>query len=37
MGELSFEGRWPPKLTKDPYNSSNWVEGYEIITVKYIL
>ena len=37
MGELSFEGRWPPKLTKDPYNSSNWVEGYEIITDKYIL
>ena len=26
-----------PKLTKCPYNSSNWVEGYEIVTDKYIL
>ena len=28
-------GRWAPKLTKGPYNSSNWVEGYEIVTDKY--
>ena len=37
LGELSFEVRWTPKLTKSPYNSSNWVEGYEIITDKYTL
>ena len=37
MGELSFGGRWTPKLTKGPYNSSNWVEGYEIVTDKYTL
>ena len=37
MGELSFGGRWAPKITKGPYNASNWVEGYEIITDKYIL
>ena len=36
-GELSFGGRWDPKLTKGPYNSSNWVEGYEIVTDKYTL
>ena len=36
-GELSFGGRWTPKLTKGPYNSSNWVEGYEIVTDKYTL
>ena len=23
MGELCFGGRWAPKLTKGPYNSSN--------------
>ena len=23
FGELSFGGRWTPKLTKGPYNSSN--------------
>ena len=37
MGELCFGGRWTPKLTKGPYNSSNWVEGYEIVTDKYTL
>ena len=37
LGELSFGGRWTPKLTKDPYNSSNWVEGYEIVMDKYTL
>ena len=37
LGELSFGGRWAPKLTKGPYNSSNWVEGYEIVTDKYTL
>ena len=36
-GELSFGGRWAPKLTKCPHNSSNWVEGYEIVTDKYTL
>ena len=36
-GELSFGGRWAPKLTKGPYNSSNWVEGYEIVMDKYTL
>ena len=36
-GELSFGGRWAPKLTKGPYNSLNWVEGYEIVTDKYTL
>ena len=36
-GELSFGGRWVPKLTKGPYNSSNWVEGYEIVMDKYTL
>ena len=36
-GELSLGGRWVPKLTKGPYNSSNWVEGYEIVTDKYTL
>ena len=35
MGELSFGGRWAPKLTKGPYNSLNWVEGYEIVMDKY--
>ena len=37
LGELCFGGRWAPKLTKDPYNSSNWVEGYEIVMDKYTL
>ena len=37
MEELSFGGRWTPKLTKGPYNSSNWVEGYEIVIDKYTL
>ena len=37
LGELSFGGRWVPKLTKGPYNSSNWVEGYEIVMDKYTL
>ena len=37
LGELSFGGRWAPKLTKGPYNSSNWVEGYEIVMDKYTL
>ena len=37
MGELSFGGRWAPKLTKGPYNSSNWVKGYEIVIDKYTL
>ena len=37
MGELSFGGRWVSKLTKGSYNSSNWVEGYEIVTDKYTL
>ena len=23
LGELSFGGRWAPKLTNGPYNSSN--------------
>ena len=36
-GELYFGGRWVPKLTKGPYNSLNWVEGYEIVTDKYTL
>ena len=36
-GELSFRDRWTPKLTKGSYNSSNWVEGYEIVTDKYTL
>ena len=27
----------PPKLIKGPYKSLNWVEGYEIVTGKYIL
>ena len=37
MGELSFGGRWAPKLTKGSYNSSNWVEGYKIVMDKYTL
>ena len=37
LGELSFEGKWTLKLTKGPYKSSNWVEGYEIVTDKYTL
>ena len=37
QGELSFGDRWAPKLTKGPYNSSNWVEGYEIVMDKYTL
>ena len=37
MGKLSFGGRWAPKLTKNLYNSSNWVEGYEIVMDKYTL
>ena len=36
-GELSFGTRWAPKLTKGSYNSSNWVEGYEIVMDKYTL
>ena len=35
MGELCFGGRWAPKLTKGPYNPSNWVEGYAIVMDKY--
>ena len=37
MRELCFRGRYAPKLTKGLYNSSNWVERYEIVTNKYIL
>ena len=37
LGELCFGGRWVPKLTKGPYNFSNWVEGYEIVIDKYTL
>ena len=36
-GELSLGGRWTLKLTKGPYNYSNWVKGYEIVTDKYTL
>ena len=25
-GELCFGGGWAPKLTKGPYNSSNWAQ-----------
>ena len=35
-GRIIFWG-WTPKLTKCSYNSSNWVEGYEIVTDKYTL
>ena len=35
LGELSFGGKWAPKLTKDLCNSSNWVEEYEIVMDKY--
>ena len=37
LGELSFRGRWTCKLIKGSSNSSNWVEGYEIVTDKYTL
>ena len=37
MGELSFGSRWAHKLTKGPYNSSNWVEEYKIVTDKYTI
>ena len=36
-GELCFGGRRGSKLTKGSYNSSNWVEGYEIVMNKYTL